>query len=244
MDNANLTRSSAKSKRRLKYTPDALSNKNKISTPPMYSSPSGFVDSPPTPEIRCVEKIVDQMTPRRIPDKRRKLLVKSLFSFGVESLDDLKGFTYEELRQEMSLYAFTGVQLKRLLRQAQEYEEEQSLLMENSTRRSIANNSSSSRRVIVTRRKKTKKRNKKFSSNKLLHGDTIKDSMSEYDIGKSNSHSSATFASIAGAVVVGAVIAFGVHSLITTATDALEQSYQVRNNTGRENDGKVTMRRQ
>ena len=45
----------------------------------------------------------------------------------MESLDDLRGFTYEELRQEMTLYAFTGVQLKRLLRQAQKHEEEMSM---------------------------------------------------------------------------------------------------------------------
>ena len=179
MDNSgimnNNNNNSAKSKRRLKYTPKTQqtrratsiileNNKNKISTPPMYNSPSDLIDSPPTPEVRRVERIVDQLTPRRIPDKRRKLLVKSLFSFGVESLDDLKGFTYEELRQEMTLYAFTGVQLKRLLRQAQDYEEEQSMMLADSTSKRNDSSYSSSgraRKIIVTRKKKKKNNNNK-----------------------------------------------------------------------------------
>ena len=95
--NNNNNNNSAKSKRRLKYTPKTQqtrratsiileNNKNKISTPPMYNSPSDLIDSPPTPEVRRVERIVDQLTPRRIPDKRRKLLVKSLFPFSFHFL--------------------------------------------------------------------------------------------------------------------------------------------------------------
>ena len=227
-----------KSKRRLKYTPNTFAasmslseNKNKISTPRMYNSPSDCIDSPPTPEIRQVESIVDQLTPRRIPDKRRKLLVKSLFSFGVESLDDLKGFTYEELRQEMTLYAFTGVQLKRLLRKAQEYEEEQSMVL--NSRQSISSNNSRDRKVIVTRKKKKKLvGNKKESyNNTTINDSTMYDNNSRSILERGNDNSgSNSVVSVIGAIIVGAVVAFGVHTIVTTAVDAIERNYDTSNN--------------
>ena len=80
----------ARGKRRLRYTPEPkvrqtlAETKNKISTPIFYNSPSALVDSPPTPDVKRVEQIVDRLTPRKIPSKRRKLLVKSLYSFGVD----------------------------------------------------------------------------------------------------------------------------------------------------------------
>jgi hypothetical protein len=114
-----------RSRRRLVYQqdqpPPGTATSNDRFSPPIYHSPSELVDSPPTPEMKKIETIVDALTPRKIPSKRRRLLVRSLLDFGVETLDDLEGFTYEQLRSELSLHAFTGVQLKRLLLQARAF---------------------------------------------------------------------------------------------------------------------------
>ena len=109
-----------RSRRRLDYQYDEPSRatSNARNSPPIYHSPSELVDNPPTPEMKKLEKIVEALTPRKIPSQRKQLLVRSLLDFGVETLDDLEGFTYEQLRSDLCLHAFTGVQLKRLLVQA------------------------------------------------------------------------------------------------------------------------------
>lgn len=72
------------------------------------------VDEPRTPEMNSVHQLIDAITPSKLPSRRRELLARSLLEFGVETVEDLRGFTYEQLRSEITLHAFTGVQLKRL----------------------------------------------------------------------------------------------------------------------------------
>ena len=222
----------ARGKRRLRYTPEPkvrqtlAETKNKISTPIFYNSPSALVDSPPTPDVKRVEQIVDRLTPRKIPSKRRKLLVKSLYSFGVESLDDLRGFTYEELRQEMTLYAFTGVQLKRLLRQAQKYEEEMSVSqMAGDYDRSYYDSNSQDREVAVSRVRRRAKREMSQSYSDRSTALDISKRRSDLSL-QSYDSSGSSLSTIVGAIFVGAVVAFGIHSIVTTIADGVEHRFQ------------------
>ena len=56
----------------------------------------------------------------------------------------------------------------------------------------------------------------------MYNNDDSQPSMSRYS---DNATTSSSFTSIVGAIVVGAVIAFGVHSIVTTAADVLENNY-------------------
>ena len=222
----------ARGKRRLRFTPESklrqtlAETKNKISTPIFYNSPSALVDSPPTPELKRVEKIVDRLTPRKIPSKRRELLVKSLYSFGVESLDDLRGFTYEELRQEMTLYAFTGVQLKRLLRQAQKHEEEMSMSqMGGGYDRNYYSSNSQDREVDVSQVRRRAKREISQSYSDRSTALDISKRRSDLSL-QSYDSSGSSLSTIVGAIFVGAVVAFGIHSIVTTIADGVEHRFQ------------------
>ena len=71
--------------------------------------------------MRNLEKLVDASMDPRVPRfsrdglEMRVRLMKSLKAFEAYSESDLHGFTYEELRSEPSLKAFTGPQIKRLM---------------------------------------------------------------------------------------------------------------------------------
>jgi hypothetical protein len=65
---------------------------------------------------RAVRKMIKMSTPRKLSSTRRKSLVNALLDFGVETYDDLKQFTFTELRNERSLQIFTAPQLKRMLK--------------------------------------------------------------------------------------------------------------------------------
>jgi hypothetical protein len=65
---------------------------------------------------RDVRKMIKVATPKKLSSKRRRTLIDALLSFGVETFDDLKQFTFTELRNDRTLHAFTAPQLKRMLK--------------------------------------------------------------------------------------------------------------------------------
>ena len=64
---------------------------------------------------KAVRTMIKVATPKKLSKHRRDAFVEALVEFGVETFDDLKQFTYSELRNESCLQVFTGPQLKRML---------------------------------------------------------------------------------------------------------------------------------